>query len=57
MAERLKILHVASWYPSEVHRSLGNFVERHVEAVARVCDVEVWAPIPVGGGAAGVAKM
>ena len=57
MAERLKILHVASWYPSEVHKSLGNFVERHVEAVARVCDVEVWAPIPVGGGAARVAKM
>ena len=57
MAERLKILHVASWYPSEVHRSLGIFVERHVEAVARVCDVEVWAPIPVGGGAAKVAQM
>ena len=36
---------------------MGNFVERHVEAVAKVCDVEVWAPIPVGGGAASVAKM
>jgi len=57
MAERLKVLHVASWYPSEVHRSLGNFVERHVEAVAKVCDVEVWAPVAAKGAAATVQKM
>ena len=57
MSARLKILHVASWYPSEVHQSLGNFVERHVEAVARQCDVEVWAPVPVKGSSGSVLKM
>ena len=57
MAERLKILHVASWYPSEVHPSLGNFIARHVEAVATACEVEVWAPVPVQGSAGSVVKM
>ena len=57
MSAQLKVLHVASWYPSQVHSSLGNFVERHVEAVAKVCEVEVWAPIPVQGSATSVAKM
>ena len=57
MSSRLKILHVASWYPSEVHLSLGNFVERHIEAVAKVCDVEVWAPIPVKGSMSNILKM
>jgi len=57
MSSPLKVLHVASWYPSQVHSSLGNFVERHVEAVAKVCEVEVWAPIPVQGSATSVAKM
>ena len=57
MAKKLKVLHVASWFPSEAHRSLGNFVARHVEAVAKVCEAEVWAPIPVNGTASSVAKM
>ena len=57
MSSLLKVLHVASWYPSQVHSSLGNFVERHVEAVAKVCEVEVWAPIPVQGSATSLAKM
>ena len=57
MSSPLKVLHVASWYPSQVHSSLGNFVERHVEAVAKVCEVEVWAPIPVQGSATFLAKM
>ena len=57
MSSPLKVLHFASWYPSQVHSSLGNFVERHVEAVAKVCEVEVWAPIPVQGSATSVAKM
>ena len=57
MANKLKVLHVASWFPSEVHRSLGNFVARHVEAVAKVCEAEVWAPIPVKGTASAVMKM
>ena len=57
MADRLKILHVASWYPSELHGSLGNFVERHIEAVARVSDVEVWAPLPASKSASQIATL
>lgn len=57
MSAQLKVLHVASWYPSEVHPSLGNFIERHVEAVATTCEVEVWAPVPVRGSAGSVVKM
>ena len=57
MAKKLKVLHVASWFPSEVHRSLGNFVARHAEAVAKVCEAVVWAPIPVNGTASAVTKM
>ena len=57
MAKKLKVLHVASWFPSGVHRSLGNFVARHAEAVAKVCEAVVWAPIPVNGTASAVTKM
>ena len=57
MSAQLKVLHVASWYPSEVHPSLGNFIERHVEAVATACELEVWAPVPVRGSAGSVVKM
>lgn len=57
MPQRLKILHVASWFPSEVHGSLGNFIERHVEAVATVHDCEVWAPVAVKGSRASMMKM
>ncbi|MEC7951118.1 MAG: glycosyltransferase [Bacteroidota bacterium] len=57
MSAQLKVLHVASWYPSEVHPSLGNFIARHVEAVATACEVEVWAPVPVRGSASSVVKM
>lgn len=45
-----RILHIASWYPSEVHRTLGNFVERHVQAIAPLHGGEVWyaAAVPAG---------
>jgi len=33
-ANRLRILHIASWYPSKVHGTLGNFVKRHIEAIS-----------------------
>ena len=39
---RLRVLHLASWYPSDAHGTLGNFVQRHVAAIAGVADVEVW---------------
>ncbi len=57
MSAKLQILHVASWFPSEVHPSLGNFVERHVEAVATKHGGEVWAPVAVKGSAASLLKM
>ena len=31
-----QILHVASWFPSREHPTLGNFVERHIEAISKV---------------------
>lgn len=45
MTERpkpLRVLHLASWYPSDAHGTLGNFVQRHVEAVGTVTRSEVW---------------
>lgn len=30
----LNILFLASWYPSKVHATLGNFVQRHAQAIA-----------------------
>lgn len=37
----LHILFISSWYPSRVHRTLGNFVERHAIAVAQMHKVTV----------------
>ncbi len=31
---RLNILFTSSWYPSQAHRTVGNFVQRHAEAIA-----------------------
>lgn len=46
----LRILHIASWYPSAVHGTLGNFVERHVQAISKLNGGEVWfaAAVPAG---------
>lgn len=38
---RLRILFLSSWYPSQEHRTLGNFVQRHAQAVAKMHDVSV----------------
>jgi glycosyltransferase involved in cell wall biosynthesis len=45
-----RILHIASWYPSAVHGTLGNFVERHVQAISSLNGGEVWfaAAVPAG---------
>lgn len=50
----LRILHLASWYPSAMHSTLGNFVQRHVQAIAALHPGEVWyaAPVPRGTNAA-----
>ena len=44
---RLKILHIASWYPSKVHGSLGNFIQRHVSAISTLNECELWYASPV----------
>ena len=43
--EPLRVLHLASWYPTAVHGTLGNFVQRHVEAVATMHRCEVLAAV------------
>ena len=44
---RLRVLHIASWYPSKEHESLGNFIQRHVKAVSKRHESEVWFATPV----------
>ena len=50
-----RILHIASWYPSAVHGTLGNFVERHIQAISSLHGGEVWyaAAVPAGCKCAG----
>lgn len=45
-----RILHIASWYPSAVHGTLGNFIERHVQAISTLNGGEIWfaAAVPAG---------
>lgn len=35
MSKALHILHLAAWYPSRVLATNGNFIERHVKAIAK----------------------
>ena len=42
----LRILHLASWYPSKIHGTLGNFVKRHISAISSVHSGEVWYAAP-----------
>ena len=41
-----RVLHLASWYPSAVHGTLGNFVRRHVEAISTLHRGEIWYASP-----------
>jgi L-malate glycosyltransferase len=42
MIERkIKVLFVSSWYPSRVNATLGNFVQKHAEAVSDLTEVSV----------------
>jgi glycosyltransferase involved in cell wall biosynthesis len=45
----LRVLHLASWYPTTVHETLGNFVQRHVEAVATLHRCTVLTAVADGG--------
>ena len=39
--EKLKVLFISSWFPNKVNPTLGNFVEKHAEAVSLYADVAV----------------
>ncbi|MFY7970529.1 MAG: glycosyltransferase [Flavobacteriales bacterium] len=46
---RKKILFLSSWYPSDAHPTLGNFVQRHAEAIATLHEVHVVYLTPLKG--------
>ena len=39
--QKIKVLYISSWYPSKEHPTLGNFVQKHAEAVQPHVDLEV----------------
>ncbi len=39
--QKPKVLFISSWYPSREHPTLGNFVQRHAEAIYPYVDLEV----------------
>lgn len=45
--KQLRVLHIASWYPSKVHDSLGNFIQRHIRAISTMHSCELWYASPV----------
>lgn len=45
--KKLRVLHIASWYPSKVHDSLGNFIQRHIRAISTLHNCELWYASPV----------
>lgn len=45
--KKLRVLHIASWYPSKVHDSLGNFIQRHIRAISTLHSCELWYASPV----------
>lgn len=45
-ADSPRVLHLASWYPSAVHGTLGNFVRRHIDAIATEHASEIWYAAP-----------
>ncbi|HPD11323.1 MAG TPA: glycosyltransferase [Methanoregulaceae archaeon] len=41
MIKRIKVLFLASWYPSEEDPINGIFIRRHAESVSEACDISV----------------
>lgn len=41
MESKLNILFICSWYPSEEHTTIGNFIQRHAQAVSLLHNVTV----------------
>ena len=49
----MRVLHLASWHPNQVHAQLGNFVRRHIEAVPPEVEGMVLHVWPAGSDVAG----
>jgi glycosyltransferase involved in cell wall biosynthesis len=47
MNQRLKILAICSWYPSKKNTTLGNFVQKHIEAISLLNNVTVLTIISI----------
>ena len=43
---KIKALWLASWYPNETNRSLGDYVQRQAKAVSPYCDITIIAVFP-----------
>ena len=41
MKKKLHVLFLSSWFPNKTHPTLGNFVQRHAEAVALFANITV----------------
>ena len=41
LGKRIKVLFISSWYPNRFTPTLGNFVQKHAEAVSLYADVSV----------------
>ena len=37
----MKVLFISSWYPNRHHKTLGNFVQKHAEAISRHASIHV----------------
>ncbi len=55
--KRLKILHIAGWYPSKKNPVAGVFVREHVKATALYNDVVVLYGEGIGGGFRGLMQF
>ena len=36
----LKILFLCSWYPNRTNKTLGNFIQKHAEAISNIHEVD-----------------
>ena len=45
MSSSPNVLFVVSWFPSKLHHSLGNFIERHAHAVKRNHELRIFHPV------------
>jgi len=46
ISKKFKVLTICSWYPNDLKPTLGNFVQKHAESIARYNDVIALAIFP-----------